>query len=109
MKVKPFNDGVCRVYTVEKRTISEELGIFDFREETVGIQAFTEFSAIGIEVEKVISIPFNTIVNVGRVVKLNDDDNYYLISLIQKKDTFPISLRLTLSKNSLRWDENEKV
>lgn len=103
---KPFRDGICTIYTVEKRKISEELGTFDFREETVGIEAFTEFQTIGVEIDKVISIPFNNVANIGRVVKINDEDNFYQISLIQRKDTFPKSLRLTLSKSPLRWEDD---
>lgn len=103
---KAFNDGVCRVYTVEKRKIKEQLGSFNFSEETVGIKAFTEFQTLGIEVEKAISIPYNNLVDTGRLVKLNDDDYYYKISLIQVKDTFPKSLKLTLSKTPLRWDDD---
>lgn len=103
---KAFTDGICRVYSIEKRKVKDELGTFNFCEETVGIKAFTEFQTLGIEIEKVISIPYNTLTDIGRVVKLNDDDCYYLVSLIQKKDTLPKSLKLTLSKNPLRWDDD---
>lgn len=99
-----FTDGLCAIYTAEGRSLKEKLGEFRFKEETIGIQSFTEFQAIGVEVNKVISIPFNHLVDIGRVVKINGE--HYLISLIQKKDTFPLSLKLTLSKNNLRWQDD---
>lgn len=99
---KAFNDGRCSIYTVEKRSIKEKLGDFDFQEETVGVKAFYEFHVLGIQIEKVISIPFNELINPSRVVKIGND--FYTISLIQKKDTFPISLRLSLSKSPLKWN-----
>ncbi len=101
-----FNNGICRIYTVENRSLVEELGAFNFREETVGIKAFTEFNAIGVEIAKVISIPYNKEVDIGRVVRLNDDTMYYLISLVQVKDTFPKSLRLTMTETPLRWNND---
>lgn len=105
VRLQAFNDGICKVYSLDKRNIDQELGTFNFREETVGITSFTEFQALGIEIEKVISIPFNNLVNTGKVVKLNDD-KYYQISLIQVKETLPKSLRLTLSKKPLRWNDD---
>lgn len=104
-KMLPFNDGICCIFTIEKRTVKEKLGQFDFREETVGIQAFTEFQAIGIQIDKAISIPYNNIAEVGRVVRLNQEENLYNITMIQKKDTVPKSLRLTLAKNNIKWNE----
>lgn len=102
----PFIDGVCEVYTIQKRTIDEKLGQFDFREETVGIQAFTEFNALGIQIDKIISVPYNTVMDIGRVLRINDDTNFYQITMIQKKDTFPKSLRLTLTKTNIKWNED---
>ena len=103
--ILPFNDGRCTVYTIEKRTTKDELGTFDFRNETIGIKAFTNFQTLGIQVDKVISIPINSLAEVGRVVKLNQDDNLYMINLIQHKDTLPKSLRLTLTKTNIKWNE----
>lgn len=101
----PFVDGSCAVYTIKKRTIDEFLGIFDFREETVGIQAFTEFGTLGIQVDKAISVPYNNVMEIGRVLRINDDTNLYQITMIQKKDTFPKSLRLTLTKYNIKWTD----
>lgn len=105
--ILPFNDGQCVVCTIEKRTVKEELGTFDFRNETIGIKAYTEFQTLGIAIDKVISIPFNTVAEVGRIVRLNQDTNYYLISMVQVKDTLPKSLRLTLSKSNMKWNEGD--
>ncbi len=104
-KILPFSDGICTVYTIEKRTVKDELGTFDFRNETVGLKAYTEFQTLGIQIDKVISIPENSIAQVGRVLKINQDDYYYQITLVQRKDTFPKSLRLTLTKTSIKWNE----
>lgn len=99
-----FTDGLCSIYTAEGRSLKTKLGDFYFKEETIGIRSFTEFQAIGVEVNKVISIPFNDLVDIGRVVVIRGE--YYLVNLIQRKDTFPMSLKLTLSKNNLRWQDD---
>ena len=104
-KILPFNDGVVQVYTIEKRTAKDFLGTFDFREETVGIQAFTEFQTLGIQIDKVISIPYNTVVEVGRILRLNQDSNFYQIVMMQVKENVPKSLRLTLTKTNIKWGE----
>jgi len=105
--VLPFADGTCGIYTIEKRTVKDKLGQFDFREETVGIQAFTDFQTLGVQIDKVISIPLNDLVEIGRVCKLNQETNFYQIAMIQKKDTLPKSLRLTLTKINIKWDEDD--
>lgn len=104
-KILPFNSGICEIYSVEGRTIDTKLGKFNFHEETVGIRAYTEFQTNGIEIEKVISIPYNELIDMSRVVRINGSDNFYRISLIQVKDTLPKSLRLTLSKATINWKE----
>lgn len=101
----PFVDGTCEVFTAEKRTAVASLGKFDFREETVGVKAYAEFQVLGIQVDKAISIPYNTLVETGRLVKLNDESEFYRITLIQLKDSFPKSLRLTLTKTNIKWNE----
>ncbi len=102
---KAFNSGTCTIYTVENRSLKQKLGYFNFKEETLGYKVTTDLRAIGTEVDKVISIPFNGLVNSSRVVRIGED--YYSISLIQKKDTFPQSLKLTLSKTPLRWNDDK--
>ena len=107
-KVLPFNDGFVEVYSIEKRTAKEYLGTFDFREETVGIQAFTEFQTLGIQIDKVISIPYNNVCEIGRILKLNQEPNFYQIAMMQKKDTnIPTSLRLTLTKTNIKWGSSD--
>lgn len=108
-EVLPFNDGKCDAYTIKQRTIKEHLGTFDFHEETVGIQAFTELQTLGIQIDKVIAIPYNNLVDKGRVIKIKGESNYYSIVMIQKKDTFPKSLRLTLTKTNIAWNEEENT
>lgn len=105
-KLKPFNDGKCVIYTVEKKSLKEKIGEFDFKEETVGIKSFYELHALGIKVEKVISIPFNELANQGQALKIGK--NYYDIVLIQAKDTLPRSLKITLSSSIIKWNEGEE-
>lgn len=104
-KILPFDDGFCEIYTIEKRTVKEKLGTFDFREETIGVRAFTDFQVLGIEIDKVISIPYNTVAEVGRILKINQDTNFYQITMVQVKDNLPKSLRLTLTKTNIKWNE----
>lgn len=107
-KILPFNNGTCGIYTIEKRTVKEKLGQFDFREETIGIRAYTDFQTLGIQIDKVISIPFNTLAEVGRVLRINQETNLYQITAIQVKDTtLPKSLRLTLTKTNIMWNGGE--
>lgn len=107
-KMLPFNNGYCKIYTIEKRTAKDKLGQFDFREETVGIRAFTDFQVLGIQVDKVISIPLNNVAEIGRILRINQDDYFYQITAIQKKDsTLPKSLRLTLTKTNIKWNGGE--
>lgn len=100
-----FNDGLCSIWQLKGRTLEKKLGQFDFKEETVGIKAYTEFNLIGKEVEKVISIPYNTLIKNGHIVVIEDEQHE--IILCQKKDTFPLSWRLTLSKTPLRYSDAE--
>lgn len=106
-KILPFNDGFCQIYTIEKRTAKDYLGTFDFRDETVGVQAYTGFQTLGIQVDRVISIPYNTKADVGRILKINQDTNFYQIVMMQVKENIPKSLRLTLTKTNLKWNEGE--
>ena len=101
-KVNPiaFNDGVCSVWTVEKNHLKDKLGEFDFHEETLGIRAFYELGLIGKQVERVISIPYQSLIDYSTIVQI--EDKRYTITLIQKKETFPMSLRLTLEKSPIR-------
>jgi len=104
--MKAFNDGYCDIYVVEKRKIGDKIGRFNFKEETVGIQSYTQFETLGIEIEKVISIPYNNLITNGRVLNINGGEQFYQISLVQIKDTTPKSLKLTLSGTPLRWDND---
>lgn len=106
-KMLPFNNGTCGIYTIEKRTAKEKLGQFDFRNETIGIRAYTDFQLLGVQVDKIISIPINDVAEVGRILRINQDENFYMITAIQIKDTLPKSLRLTLQKSNIKWNGGE--
>lgn len=108
-KMLPFNNGTCGIFTIENRTVKTKLGQFDFRDETVGIRAYTDFQVLGIQIDRVISIPVNTVAEIGRLVRINQESNYYQINAIQKKDTtLPHSLRLTLTKTNIKWNGGDE-
>ena len=98
-----FTDGVCEIYTVDNRRLKEKVGTFYFKDDTIGIKSYYGFQTLGVEIERVVSIPFNNLVNKSRVLKIGDD--IYQISLIQVKDTFPKSLKLTLNKSPILWSK----
>lgn len=98
---KSFNDGICTFYTIEKRTLKNKVCTFYYCEETLGIKVFTELQVVGAKAEKVISIPYNTLVTSTHVVVINDI--VYNVELIQVKDTFPKSLKITLSRSPFEW------
>lgn len=106
-KVKPiaFNDGVCSVWTVEKNHLKDKLGVFDFHEETIGIRAFYELGLQGKQIDRVISIPYQNLIDYSTIIQI--EDKRYTVTLIQKKETFPVSLRLTLEKSPIRVGDKE--
>lgn len=96
-----FNDGKCDIYSVEGRKPVNKIGTFNFSNDTIGIKSYYGFQTIGVEIQKVISIPYNELINQSRLVVIGDEA--YQISLIQVKDTFPKTLKITLSKSSIKW------
>lgn len=99
-----FNSGTCTVFkTNGKRSLVKKLGSFRFKEETLGIKAVNEFKLNGIEIERTILLPYNDLINRGSVVRIGQD--VYKIELIQPKDTQPKTLKLTLSKDAVKWED----
>lgn len=101
-----FNDGTCELYTLADsgRTLKEKLGTFHFKEDTIGIKSFYySLHVEDIKIDKTISIPFNKLIDKSKVVVIGDRS--YSISLIQPKDTFPKSLKLTLTASSIKWSK----
>lgn len=99
-----FNDGVCDIYSIaqDKRQLGEKLGTFHFCNDTIGIKAY--YYSLHIEdtkIDKTISIPYNKLIDNSKVVIIGKD--IFQISLIQPKDTFPKSLKLTLTKTPIKW------
>lgn len=105
--VKPiaFNDGICSVWTVEKNHLKDKLGEFDFHEETIGIKAFYELGLQGKQIDRVISIPYQSLIDYAYIVQI--EDKRYSITLIQKKETFPTSLKITLEKSPIRVGDSK--
>lgn len=105
-----FTDGLAQIYTVNGRSLKEKIGTFAFHEETIGIKAYYGANTIGEQIDRVISIPFNNLIDKSRAIGIENHDgemDYYTISLIQKKDTFPKSLKITLTKTPLRWKDDK--
>lgn len=100
----PFNDGICELWTVNRLKLEEKIGTFNFTEETLGVKSYADFRTLGTEVERVISIPFNEIVDKANQVMVIKDVPYR-IELIQKKDTFPVSLRITLTRTTIGYSK----
>lgn len=100
----PFNDGICELWSVDRLKLNSKLGTFNFTEETLGVKSYAEFKTLGTEVERVISIPFNEIVDKANQVMIINDVPYR-IELIQKKDTFPVSLRITLTRTTIGYSK----
>lgn len=101
-----FNDGTCEIYTLADsgRKLKEKLGTFHFKEDTIGIKSFYySLHVEDIKIDKTISIPFNKLIDKSKVVVIGDST--YSISLIQPKDTFPKSLKLTLTASSIKWSK----
>lgn len=101
-----FLDGTCEIYTLADsgRQLKEKLGTFHFKEDTIGIKSFYYSLHIeDIKIDRTISIPYNKLIDKSKVVLIGD--NSYSISLIQPKDTFPKSLKLTLTKTSIKWSK----
>lgn len=95
-----FNDGICSIWTLEKNHLKTKLGEFDFHEDTLGINTFHELGLLGKQVDRVISIPYQTLIDQSFAVVI-ESKAYYVIT-IQKKDTFPMSLKLTLEKTPIK-------
>lgn len=98
---KSFTDGICSVYATEKRNLTNKIGTFYFKDETLGIKLFTELQTLGSKAERVISIPYNKLLTSTYVIVI--EDIVYQIELIQVKDTFPKSLKITLSRSPFTW------
>lgn len=99
---KPFKDGLCELWSVERLSLKEMIATFNFDEETLGIKSYSQFKTLGSDIERVISIPYNNIVDKANQVMLINGQAYR-IELIQKKDTFPTSLKITLSKSTVGY------
>ena len=105
--IKPiaFNSGICSIWTIEKNHLKDKLGDFDFHEDTIGIKTFNELGLLGKQVDRVISIPYQELIDQSFVVVI-ENKAYYMI-LIQKKDTFPMSLKLTLEKTPIKVGDSQ--
>lgn len=108
LKKVSFNDGVCDIYSLapKGRELGKKLGTFYFCNDTIGIKSYyTSLHIEGMKIDKTISIPYNGLIDNSKVVVIEGDT--FEISLLQPKDTFPKSLKLTLTKTNVKYRSND--
>lgn len=108
LKKVSFNDGLCDIYSLapKGRELGKKLGTFYFCNDTIGIKSYyTSLHIEGMKIDKTISIPYNKLIDNSKVVMIEGEA--YEISLLQPKDTFPKSLRLTLTKANIKYRSND--
>lgn len=109
-----FNSGVLQICIKEDKRIKENLisGILRYNDLTLGVKRYYEARIANSSISKVISIPYQDILN-------NDDRNKYVVlidgkwyevDLIQKKyDSFIPKCILTLKKGGINFiDERQR-
>lgn len=120
LKAKPqnqsetFNDGVLSVLNANDGVITsnkfEETLRFGIK--TVGFSRFFGAEVAGTKIEKLISVPFNSLIQQDDLIETTSfytgEINVYRIKLMQPKDTVPRSLYLTLVKDGIAYTDNRK-
>lgn len=105
-----WNDGRLTVLSAEEGVIISEKGCIPFGYKTIGIKRFYNAAIAGSEIQKVVSVPDNSIVKQKDLIELFDfktgEKNIYRVDLLQEKDTAPISIWLTLIKDDVIYDDN---
>lgn len=103
-KFETFNDGIVKVLEVNQRSITKELGKLRFGYRTIGIKRFYEAKVLSSSVDKLISIPKNTIVKQMNIIEI--ESVQYKIEQIQEKfDTAPPCLYLSLKKETIKYTD----
>ena len=107
-----FNDGVINVLEASDGVITKTLhSNIHFGKRTYGIKRFYEAQVTGSEIERLVSIPFNYLVDRKNLIELKDfhtgQTKIYKIAMYQEKyDTTPASIYLALVKTEIQYVDN---
>ncbi len=101
---KTFNDGICKVYEAEERTLTKYKGFFHFSNETVGLNTFFDNNVRGVQIEKAIGIPINPILSKLDILKI-DDDFYKIIEIQTKDKKKPHFFKVLLEKDVFDYED----
>lgn len=110
-----FNDGIINVLTATDGVITETIHKnIHYGNRTYGVRRFFEAKVGGNEIEKLISIPFNFLIERKNLVELKDFRTgqtkiYEIVMLQEKYDTAPASIYLTLKRAEIEYVDNRKV
>lgn len=103
-----FNDGILNVLEVDKRHIIKNIvECMHFGNKTVGVTRFYKASTAGSVIDKLISVPFNKLINRNNLIEI-DGEIFSIKQLQEKHDTSPPTLYLSLEKNSLKYADERK-
>lgn len=109
-----FNDGLLIVLDAKDGIIlKEKYKSIRYGEKTVGAIRFYQANVAGTEIKKLISVPFNYLIEQNDLVELIDfhtkNKCIYRIKHLEFKDTVPRSIYLTLVKNDILYTDNRKA
>jgi hypothetical protein len=107
-----FADGIINVLEANDGVILSTLykGI-RFGNRTIGVSRFFEAQIAGSKVERLISVPFNDLINRNDLIELKDfrtgKVNLFKITFYQPKfDTAPPCIYLTLERTDILYNDN---
>lgn len=107
-----FNDGVINILSSVDGVITDTLySNIHFGNRTYGVKRFFEAKVAGSEIERLISIPFNVLIERVHLLELKEfrTGNTYLYEIVMmqpKYDTAPQSIYLTLKRTELEYVDN---
>lgn len=110
-----FNSGIIEICIKENKRIKRNLldGNIRYKDETLGVTRFYEARVADSKITKVISIPYQHVINNDDKDKyaVNIDDEWYDVDLVQVKSTesFIPKVFLTLKKGGISYvDERHR-
>lgn len=101
-----FNDGVARVCEVSGRKITAEKGTVRFGIRTVGIKRYYEAKVASDQVDRLISVPYNSPVQRSNLLILSSEQ-YKIIQIQEKRDSKPPCLYLSLERENILYKKEE--
>lgn len=111
MNSETFNDGSINVLEAVDGVIKKNIfKNIHFGNRTFGINRFFNAEVAGNKIERMISIPFNDIINRKNLIELKDfrtnqQTIYEIVMLQPKYDTAPPSIYLTLKRSDILYDD----